>query len=332
MFEDRAGSHSDRNAVMPEGITSSLPTCDERKPSMKIVAATIAGLGRPTLMRAIGRDQSSRALIARWKHGDVNLELGASDAVRVAISLRGGHVIRQGHGIGHSTTIHPGSVSVWTVGTTTDLEIEGEADVVQIFVDPTCFEEVIGGDSLHIPFFDNHDPELQTRILQLLVAAYAPDPDNDLLMESELWRLVEHLVAGHPSYRRERWIGGLAHDAMRRVEELISYRLTTTEPGPSVVELATLAGLSVHHFIRAFKRSTGNTPHQHVMARRIECAMDLLRRPDGSVAEVSSSVGYASPSHFVASFRRRLGVTPGTYRAAVVNRAEPLNSAYSPRT
>jgi AraC family transcriptional regulator len=110
---------------------------------------------------------------------------------------------------------------------------------------------------------------------------------------------------------------------MRRVEELISDRLGTAETTPSIVELATSAGLSVHHFIRAFKRSTGNTPHQHVMARRIECSMNLLRRPEGSVAEVAHRLGYASPSHFVASFRRRMGVTPGTYRAAVVNKTEP---------
>jgi AraC family transcriptional regulator len=121
---------------------------------------------------------------------------------------------------------------------------------------------------------------------------------------------------------------------MRRVEELISDRLGTAEtPALSIVELATSAGLSVHHFIRAFKRSTGNTPHQYVMARRIECAMDLLGGPEGSVAEVAHSVGYASPSHFVASFRRRMGVTPGTYRAAVVNRTQPaITSGHSLRT
>jgi AraC family transcriptional regulator len=243
--------------------------------------------------------------------------------VRVILSLRGGHVVRQGRTVGSSQTVAAGAVSVFAAGTTTDLEIEGEADVVQVFIDPTCLDEVIGGDSACVPSFNHHDPELQAGALQLFVAAHVHDPDNDLLMESALWRLVEHLVKRTPSYRRERWIGGLAHCAMRRVEELISDRLGTAETTPSIVELATSAGLSVHHFIRAFKRSTGNTPHQHVMARRIECSMNLLRRPEGSVAEVAHRLGYASPSHFVASFRRRMGVTPGTYRAAVVNKTEP---------
>jgi AraC family transcriptional regulator len=291
---------------------------------MKILADTTAALGRPMLIRAIGPACSSRASVARWQVGDRQVRLDTSDAVRVILSLRGGHVLRQG--AGSSQRIVAGSVSVFPAETTTDLEIEGVADVVQIFIDPTCLDEVIGGDSACVPPVGHHDPELRAGALQLFVAAHEPDPDNDLLMESALWRLVEHLARRTPSYSRERWIGGLAPCAMRRVEELISDRLGTAEtPALSIVELATSAGLSVHHFIRAFKRSTGNTPHQYVMARRIECAMDLLGGPEGSVAEVAHSVGYASPSHFVASFRRRMGVTPGTYRAAVVNRTQPAS-------
>lgn len=45
--------------------------------------------------------------------------------------------------------------------------------------------------------------------------------------------------------------------------------------------------------------------------------MGTLARSDISVTKVSDSTGYASPSHFVASFRQRLGITPGTYRGAL---------------
>ncbi len=108
--------------------------------------------------------------------------------------------------------------------------------------------------------------------------------------------------------------------AMRRVDELITSRLDSGDVrAPSLGDLAAAAGMSVSHFIRAFRQSTGATPHQHVLTRRIERAMGLLAQPDHSVAEVANSTGYASPSHFVASFRQRLGVTPGTYREAVLN-------------
>jgi AraC family transcriptional regulator len=284
---------------------------------MRILTDIVAAVGPPTLIRAIGPVCGSRASVARWQHSGAQIRLDASDAVRVTLALRGGHIVRDGRGAGNSQRMAAGSVSVFAANTTTDLEIEGETDVVQIFIEPSCFEEVMGGAACTSPF-DYHDPELRAGVFQLLVAAHANDQDNDLLMESALWRVVEHLVRRTPSYRRERWIGGLAHCTLRRVEELISDRLGTAET-PSIAELASSAGLSVHHFIRAFKRSTGSTPHQHVMRRRIECALNMLRRPECSVAEVSGSLGYASPSHFVASFRRGTGVTPGTYRAAVVS-------------
>lgn len=284
---------------------------------MRILTDMIAVIGPPTLIRAIGPVCGSRASVVRWQHRGAQIRLDASDAVRVTLALRGGHVLRQGRGVGNSQRMAAGSVSVFAAKTTTDLEIEGETDVAQIFIGPSCFEEVMGGAACTSPF-EYHDPELRAGASQLFVAARAHDPDNDLLMESALWRLVEHLVRRTPAYRRERWIGGLAHRAIRRVEELISDRLGTGET-PSIAELASSAGLSVHHFIRAFKRSTGYTPHQHVMRRRIEGAMNMLRRPECSVAEVSGRLGYASPSHFVASFRRGMGVTPGTYRAAVVS-------------
>lgn len=284
---------------------------------MRILTDMIAVVGPPTLIRAIGPACGSRASVARWQHNGAQIRLDASDAVRVNLTLSGGQIVRQGRGVGNSQHMVAGSVSVFAAKTTTDLEIEGETDVVQIFIEPSCFEEVMGGAACTSPF-DHHDPELRAGAFQLFVAARAHDQDNDLLMESALWRLVEHLVRRTSAYRRERWIGGLPHRALRRVEELISDRLSTAET-PSIAELASSAKLSVHHFIRAFKRSTGYTPHQHVMRRRIERAMNMLRRPECSVAQVSGSVGYASPSHFVSSFRRGMGVTPGAYRASVVS-------------
>jgi AraC family transcriptional regulator len=315
---------------MTKHYERSLPGRVEPIRSMKIIADTTAAVGRPVFTRAIGPERISRASVVRWQFRDTELRLDTSDAVRVVLSVSGGHIVRQG--TGSSRRVGAGSVCVFAAETPTDLEIEGKTDVVQIFIDPSCIDEVTGGDGAGALSFDYYDPELRAGALQLFVAAYAQDPDNNLLMESALCRLVEYLVKRAPTYRRERWIGGLAHSAMRRVEELISAWLASPETAPSLVELAASAGLSVHHFIRAFKRSTGSTPHQYIMTRRLERSMDLLRRSEGSVTAVADCLGYSSSSHFVASFRRIMGVTPGAFRAAVVNRVPAIYAADSVRT
>jgi len=57
-----------------------------------------------------------------------------------------------------------------------------------------------------------------------------------------------------------------------------------------------------------------------VMTRRCQRAMDLLRQPDLTVADVSDAAGYSSPAYFIASFRQQLGVTPGAYQRAVARK------------
>ena len=44
----------------------------------------------------------------------------------------------------------------------------------------------------------------------------------------------------------------------------------------------------------------------------------VLYRDNAENAEVAGDAGFATPAHFVATFRRRLGVTPGAFRAALL--------------
>lgn len=82
----------------------------------------------------------------------------------------------------------------------------------------------------------------------------------------------------------------------------------------SLTALADAAGLSMYHFAKAFKQSTGATPHQFVLDRKIERAKALLRDPNRSVLEASARTGFVDQSHFTKIFRRLVGVTPSVYR------------------
>lgn len=79
--------------------------------------------------------------------------------------------------------------------------------------------------------------------------------------------------------------------------------------------LAGDAGMSVGHFQRAFKEAFGESPHAHLMTRRVERAAALLRHTDASVTDVCLAVGCSSLGSFSASFTRLMGATPTAYRA-----------------
>ena len=82
-----------------------------------------------------------------------------------------------------------------------------------------------------------------------------------------------------------------------------------------VATLAAHAHVSPTHFARSFREAYGATPHQFLLAKRIERAAFLLRETDRSVSEISLDVGWSSLGTFSTTFKRLLGVTPSAYRA-----------------
>jgi AraC-like DNA-binding protein len=75
---------------------------------------------------------------------------------------------------------------------------------------------------------------------------------------------------------------------------------------------ARAAGASSRTLTRLFLAETGMTFRQ--WQRQARLLAGLVRLADGQpVTVVALEVGYASPSAFIAMFRRALGTTPGQY-------------------
>ena len=99
---------------------------------------------------------------------------------------------------------------------------------------------------------------------------------------------------------------------LSRVRELIDRHYAK----PLTVErLAARSGLSMFHFIRAFRAAFGSTPHQYLRARRIERAEELLVTTPLPVTEICDQIGFHSLGSFCSLFRRLTGETPAEYRA-----------------
>jgi transcriptional regulator GlxA family with amidase domain len=110
---------------------------------------------------------------------------------------------------------------------------------------------------------------------------------------------------------RPRIRGGLPPRALRRVREFIGSHL---EERISIQALATIAGLSMYHFARAFKQSEGMTPHDYLVQCRVRRAQHLLVATDLPLWEIALASGFADQSHCARRFREHTGVTPSSYR------------------
>ena len=81
-----------------------------------------------------------------------------------------------------------------------------------------------------------------------------------------------------------------------------------------LAELAGLVGMSRYQLIRAFRRSTGLTPHAWQLNQRINLARERMRA-GADIASVAHDLGFADQAHFQRLFKAHTGVTPGRYRA-----------------
>ncbi len=98
---------------------------------------------------------------------------------------------------------------------------------------------------------------------------------------------------------------------IRNILEYIDLHL---EDNPKVEELAKMCGMSYSHFARSFKEMYGRSCKEYLEMLRIGKAEELLKFSDMSLNDLSQELGYADQSHFIRSFKRLKGVTPGSLR------------------
>lgn len=127
----------------------------------------------------------------------------------------------------------------------------------------------------------------------------APEP---LLADSLVLALIVYhsVSAGLPSPAASPMKGGLAPWRMKRVVDYVEANLETPI---TLVDMAKQAGLHHIHFSRAFKQSTGMSPHRWRLARRAERARQLLADRKLSLAQIALMVGFSSQAHFTTAFR-----------------------------
>lgn len=105
--------------------------------------------------------------------------------------------------------------------------------------------------------------------------------------------------------------GGLSRPALRRVLEFMDRNL---ERDLSLRALAEICELSVDHFARAFRESTGAPPHRYLVRRRLARARQLLEQTNRPIADIAQTLGFADQSHLTNVFRRHFGATPARTR------------------
>jgi AraC family transcriptional regulator len=78
----------------------------------------------------------------------------------------------------------------------------------------------------------------------------------------------------------------------------------------TVSGIAQAVGMSPYYFIKLFKESTGQSPHQYVVEARVRKAKELLTTGKFTISEAAHHVGFVDQSHLTRHFKRLFGLPP----------------------
>ena len=197
----------------------------------------------------------------------------------------------------------------------------GNPEILQVYLRQSVFgavaSEMYGGDPTRaqiVPRFAVVDPLLEQLALAIASALREGTARDGLYVDTLAQMIAAHLARTHSNLSRSPRTPApqtIPSWKMRRVIEFIEENL---DHDLRLEAMAAQVEVSPLYLPRAFKAAVGKSPHQYVLARRIERAKDLLRNTQVPIVEVAFSSGFSSQSHLSNWFLKLVGVSPATYR------------------
>ncbi|WFU78223.1 AraC family transcriptional regulator [Bradyrhizobium sp. CIAT3101] len=257
--------------------------------------------------------------IAHWKHG----------ALHDVVEPMTDHVImtyptgvqrlerRSGKSVAIGTA-RSGVVTIIPAGSSARWDIPGFVDVIQLYLPQAALQRIAREANMPAPGDllerTGHPDPVVSGLLMSAADVLEGNAALDHLFRQQLTDLLAtRILAEHTgeSSTFELVTGGLSPHALRRAIERLRSNIDTDV---SLAVLASDAGLSRFHFCRAFKESTGLSPHAWLRQQRLDQAMNMLRDTDASIATVAAQLGYASQTAFAAAFKKLTGESPSDWR------------------
>ncbi len=99
------------------------------------------------------------------------------------------------------------------------------------------------------------------------------------------------------------------------VQKTASYLQSRLHQQVSVHEVARFLRVSPKYLAELFKKETGQSYAQWVIARKLEQARETLATTDLPIEEIARRVGYDDPHYFSRLFKAKTGFTPSSYRS-----------------
>jgi len=167
------------------------------------------------------------------------------------------------------------------------------------------------------PVLHQFDNEIKNSLLSLIKYKELTG-SNDAMIDEHLVSLLGELIKIHnKDLDASKNIFGIRSSTQKEIYKRVciarDFLHSYYSENNSLKSVAAAASLSVPQLVRQFKAAFGTTPHRYIVNIRLQCAADLLRTSNYSIADVATQCGFENASAFSRAFKNKYNLQPGQF-------------------
>lgn len=167
--------------------------------------------------------------------------------------------------------------------------------------------------------YNIEDPVLKHFIELFVMEMRAKSRNGMQYIDSLLSTFADYYIQNYSNYADHANANSNFHPKSRisteEIEQVKKLVLEDLSEKITIDDLSAEIGMSKFHFLREFKKMTGETPYQFVLAIKLEKAKELLNQSDQSITEIALDLGFSDQSHFTKAFSTKYGISPKRYKS-----------------
>ena len=231
---------------------------------------------------------------------------------------------------GISHTLHTGDICIIPPHTKHSVGVFDDSIAVNILIRGSTFQstffQALTADSALAQFFAHvlyrktegnylifhtaNDPQIREMLENLYIEYLGHEKYSYTFLNSMLILLWAMLLRYHGGNIESILAKDTSGNSMTDILNYLSQHYQTA----TLRETASHFGYSSSHFSTLIKEGTGQTFLQIIRNIKLEQACRALRETSLSNIAICELVGYDSPEHFMRTFKKTYGMTPGEYR------------------
>lgn len=159
----------------------------------------------------------------------------------------------------------------------------------------------------------NSDQDIIVRLLGVLAHdARNQSPTGSIFAETIISAILQNLTGEDAKIWHYDRVSSTNSDKIsQKIMDILQANLTT---GIALMDIANELDISVQYLCRAFKKTTGLSPHQYLLRERVYLARTLIMETRIPLAEIALEVGFSDQSQLSTTFKNFLGYSPSQLR------------------